>query len=123
LLPLVIGLPALGPLWGGLRLGLVSGRGWAGLRGAGERQEIGWGGGLILSKAQKSATAPAHLLLASAGSELAKSQNTVAIAWRIGLMDSTLRRLGSGCGAVMRRCCRAVRLSRPMLFGVLVSRC
>jgi len=51
LLPLVIGLPALGPLWAGLRLG------------AGERQEMGWGGGLILSKAQKSATAPAHLLL------------------------------------------------------------
>jgi len=31
--------------------------------GAGERQEMGWGGGLILSKAQKSATAPAHPLL------------------------------------------------------------
>jgi len=33
---------------------------------------MGWGGGLILSKAQKSATAPAHLLLVCAVSELAK---------------------------------------------------
>jgi len=99
-------------------LGLVSGRGWAGLRGAGERQEIGWGGGLILSKAQKSATAPAHLLLASAAFKQAKSPNAVAIACRNGLMDSTRRRLGSGCGVVMRRCCQAVRLSSPTLLGV-----
>jgi len=66
--------------------------------GAGERQEMGWGGGLILSKAQKSATAPAHLLLACAVSELAKSPNAVLIACRNGLTDSKLRCLGSGCG-------------------------
>jgi len=54
--------------WGaGLRVAL----GWL-AAGAGERQGMCWGGGLILSKAQKSATAPAHPLLAIAGSELAK---------------------------------------------------
>jgi len=41
---------------------------------------MGWGGGLILSKAQKSAATPAYPLLASAGWTRAENPNTIWIA-------------------------------------------